>query len=122
MSAEQWAAIMRGDESYAGSPSFLRFEAAVQEPHAVPPHHPDASGPRGRGDPVHLCSAARDASFPRNTHFDTTRGNIEATGAEAFDLVIAEGRDPQRCTRSRATWTSRSSKRSCASTAMRSPA
>ena len=86
MSARQWAAVMYGDESYAGSPSFLRFEAAVAEPDAVPACHSDASGPRGGGD---FVSPARrpGRKMPSNTHFDTTRGNIEATGAEAIDLV-----------------------------------
>lgn len=94
MSTAQWAAVMRGDESYAGSPSFYRFEAAVQNltrfKHVIPTH-------QGRAAEAILFSIFGGAgrNIPNNTHFDTTRGNIEASGAMAHDLVIAEGRDPQ---------------------------
>ncbi len=93
MSAEQWAALQRGDESYAGSPSFHRFEAAVRElfpfPHVIPTH-------QGRAAEKILFSVIGGAGkvIPNNTHFDTTRANVEHTGAEAVDLVIAEGKKP----------------------------
>jgi tryptophanase len=93
MSAGQWSALMHGDESYAGSPSFHRFEAAVQElmpfQHIIPTH-------QGRAAERILMGivAGPDAIIPNNTHFDTTRANVEATGAEAVDLVIDEGHDP----------------------------
>lgn len=93
MSAAQWSAVMRGDESYAGSPSFHRFEAAVKNlapfKHVIPTH-------QGRAAEAILFSifGGPGQNIPSNTHFDTTRGNIEASGAAGHDLVIAEGRDP----------------------------
>ena len=93
MSADQWGGIMRGDESYAGSPSYHRFEDAVRElmpfDHIIPTH-------QGRAAERILMGivGGPDAIIPNNTHFDTTRANIEATGADARDLVIAEGTDP----------------------------
>lgn len=93
MSAAQWSGVMQGDESYAGSPSYHRFEAAVQElmpfTHVIPTH-------QGRAAERILMGivAGPDSIIPNNTHFDTTRANVEATGAEAVDLVIEEGYDP----------------------------
>lgn len=93
MSAAQWSAIMAGDESYAGSPSFFRFEAAVRDlmpfRHVIPTH-------QGRAAEAILFSilGGKGRKIPSNTHFDTTRGNIEASGAEAHDLPIAEGTRP----------------------------
>jgi tryptophanase len=93
MSRDQWAAIQHGDESYAGSPSWFVFLEAVQElfpfPQVIPTH-------QGRAAEKILFSAIAGPGkvVPNNTHFDTTRANVEFTGAEAVDLVIAEGRDP----------------------------
>ena len=95
MSAKQWAAIMIGDESYAGSPSFGRFEEAVR--HLMPFRHiiPTHQGRAAEAILFHLIGGS-GRKIPSNTHFDTTRGNIEATGAEAIDLPAPEGLDPAR--------------------------
>jgi len=93
MSRDQWAAIQRGDESYAGSPSWFAFRDAVRElfpfTHIIPTH-------QGRAAEKILYSVVGGAGkvIPNNTHFDTTRANVEFTGAEAVDLVIPEGREP----------------------------
>ncbi|HVB45754.1 MAG TPA: tryptophanase [Streptosporangiaceae bacterium] len=93
MSSEQWAAIQRGNEAYAGAPSFYRFRAAVTAlfpfAHVLPAH-------QGRAAEHILFTAVGGPGLivPNNTHFDTTRANIEFTGASAVDLPIAEGRQP----------------------------
>jgi tryptophanase len=93
MSRDQWAGIQRGDESYAGSPSWYRFVDAVRElfpfPHVIPTH-------QGRAAEKILFSVVGgpDKVIPNNTHFDTTRANVEYTGAEAIDLPTPEARDP----------------------------
>ena len=93
MSRDQWAAIQHGDESYAGSPSYFLFRDAVQHlfpyTHVIPTH-------QGRAAEKILFTvlAGPGKVIPNNTHFDTTRANIEFTGAEAVDLVIPEGADP----------------------------
>ncbi|CAB4540008.1 MAG: tryptophanase [Actinobacteria bacterium] len=93
MSRNQWAAIQHGDESYAGSPSWLLFKAAVQNlfpyKHVIPTH-------QGRAAEKILFTAmgGEGKLIPSNTHFDTTRANIEYSKAQAVDLVIPEGRDP----------------------------
>lgn len=94
MSSEQWAAVMRGDESYAGARSFYRFESRLQEitgfEHIIPTH-------QGRASERILFElvGGPDKVIPNNNHFDTTRANIEHSGARAVDLVITEGRDPK---------------------------
>jgi tryptophanase len=93
MSSEQWAGMQRGDESYAGSPSWYRFLESVRElfpfKHVIPAH-------QGRAAEKILFGVVGGPGMvvPNNTHFDTTRANVEFTGAEAVDLVIDEGRHP----------------------------
>ena len=94
MSTGQWAAIMRGDESYAGSESFYRLKAAVDDltgfQHMIPTH-------QGRAAERILFTVTCKAGqiVPSNTHFDTTRANIEYTGAHAVDLPLPEALDTQ---------------------------
>ena len=94
MSTEQWAAMMRGDESYAGSESFYRFEHGVREltgfQHVIPTH-------QGRAAERILFSILCKPGqiVPNNTHFDTTRANIEFNGARAVDLPLASSADTQ---------------------------
>jgi tyrosine phenol-lyase len=94
MSSLQWAGIMQGDESYAGSESFYRFEQVLHDltgfTHILPTH-------QGRASERILFELVGGAGnvIPNNNHFDTTRANIEHSGAEAVDLVIAEARDPR---------------------------
>ncbi|MGZ3626978.1 MAG: tryptophanase [Ktedonobacteraceae bacterium] len=93
MSAAQWGGMMQGDESYAGSSSFYKFEQSVQEitgfKHIIPTH-------QGRAAEHILFSTMCKSCdvIPNNFHFDTTRANIEANGAEARNLVIAEAYQP----------------------------
>jgi tyrosine phenol-lyase len=94
MSTEQWAGIMRGDESYAGSPSFSRFRDSVQNifgyKHVIPTH-------QGRAAERILFNVMckKGDVVPNNTHFDTTRANVEFVGAEAIDLPCGESRLPE---------------------------
>ena len=94
MSRDQWAGIQRGDESYAGSPSWFSFLDSVRDlfpfEHVIPTH-------QGRAAEKILFTAVGGPgkTVPNNTHFDTTRANVEYSGARAVDLVIPEGRDPK---------------------------
>jgi tryptophanase len=94
MSTHQWAAIMEGDESYAGSRSFDRFKASVQDifgyTHVIPTHQ----GRAAERILFHVMCKKGDV-VPNNTHFDTTRANVESVGAEAVDLLLPEGRQPE---------------------------
>ena len=93
MSSAQWAGIMMGDESYAGSPSFFRFEETVRSftgmPRVIPTH-------QGRASEKILFSITGGAGkvFISNTLFDTTRANIEFSGAAGIDLICPEGLHP----------------------------
>lgn len=94
MSAAQWAAMMTGDETYAGSESFFELQQAVQDlsgmPHVIPAH-------QGRAAEHILFAAAgvQGHMVLANNHFDTTRANVEYLHGEAIDLVVPQGRDPQ---------------------------
>lgn len=92
MSAEQWAGIMRGDESYAGSDSYFRFRDAVRDitglEHVIPTHQGRAA------ERILFTTVCKPGDVvPNNTHFDTTRANIEFIGAKAVDLPCAESAD-----------------------------
>jgi tyrosine phenol-lyase len=93
MSSAQWGALMQGDESYAGSRSFYRFESVVRDltgfAHIIPTH-------QGRAAERILFHSVLESGqvVPNNNHFDTTRANVEAERCEARDLVIPEGRVP----------------------------
>jgi tryptophanase len=94
MSSEQWAGMIRGDEAYAGARSWYHFEAVLRDltgmPHILPTH-------QGRASERILFELVGGPGkvIPSNNHFDTTRANIEHSGATAIDLVIAEGTQPR---------------------------
>src|SRR3712207_4823504 len=93
MSSRQWGGMLQGDESYAGSTSFRKFEAAVREitgfKHILPTHQGRAA------ERILFGTVCKPGDVvPNNAHFDTTRAHVEVCGAEARDLVIGEGRRP----------------------------
>src|SRR3954463_4663727 len=94
MSSEQWAGMIRGDEAYAGARSWYHFEAVLRDltgmPHILPTH-------QGRASERILFELVGGPGkvIPSNNHFDTTRANIEHSGARAVDLVIDEGKQPR---------------------------
>lgn len=94
MSAKQWAGIMDGDESYAGSRSFYRFEEMVKlitgMKYVIPTHQGRAA------EKILFSIVGQEGKFiPNNTHFDTTRANIEFSGANAVDLLNEDGKRPE---------------------------
>ncbi|SHF79944.1 tryptophanase [Fodinibius roseus] len=94
MSSKQWSGMIASDESYAGSSSFYKLESAVRDitgfKHLIPTHQGRAA------ENIFFTTIAREGDvIPSNTHFDTTRAHIEHAGAEARDLVIAEGHQPE---------------------------
>ncbi len=94
MSTHQWAGVMEGDESYAGSRSFDHFKHSVQDifgyTHVIPTHQ----GQAAERILFHVMCKKGDV-VPNNTHFDTTRANVEFVGAEAVDVPIPEAREPE---------------------------
>ena len=94
MSAEQWAGIMRGDESYAGSSSWKAMETEVKKLTGMPFILPTHQG-RAAERIIYSHLGGKGKTFISNTHFDTTRANIEFSGAEAIDIVITEGKNPE---------------------------
>jgi len=95
MSSKQWSGMIASDESYAGSSSYYRLESAVEDitgfKHLIPTHQGRAA------ENIFFTTIASEGDvIPSNTHFDTTRAHVEHAGAEARDLVIAEGKQPRK--------------------------
>jgi tryptophanase len=93
MSSNQWAGIMQGDESYAGSNSFYRLEESVKTITGMPLVIPTHQG-RAAEKIIFTILGDKGKYFISNTLFDTTRANIEFSGAEGIDLICEEGKHP----------------------------
>lgn len=93
MSSNQWAGIMQGDESYAGAKSWERMESVVHELTGLPYIFPTHQG-RAAERILYGCRGGKGRTFISNTHFDTTRANIEYSGAEAIDIPTPEANNP----------------------------
>lgn len=94
MSSDQWSALMRGDESYAGCRSFFEFEEVIKELMGFKYIFPTHQG-RAAERILFAVVGGEGKIIPNNTHFDTTRANIEFNATEALDLVIEEGKRPE---------------------------
>ena len=94
MSDNQWAAMLKGDESYAGSKSWIKLETVVKDLTGMPYILPTHQG-RAAERILYGILGGHDKIFISNTHFDTTRANIEFTGAQAIDIVYDEAKDPK---------------------------
>jgi tryptophanase len=95
MSSDQWSVMMKGDESYAGARSWQHMEKAIQDLTGCPFIIPTHQG-RAAESIMYSLLGGKDKIFISNTHFDTTRANIEYSGATAIDCLIPEGKDPGR--------------------------
>lgn len=93
MSSNQWAGMMQGDESYAGAKSWERMESTIHELTGLPYIFPTHQG-RAAERILYGCLGGKYKTFISNTHFDTTRANIEYSGAEAIDIPISEATNP----------------------------
>lgn len=93
MSSAQWAGMMMGDESYAGSPSFYRFESAVKDITGMSVVIPTHQG-RASEKILFSITGGKGKVFISNTLFDTTRANIEFAGGEGIDMICKEGKSP----------------------------
>lgn len=118
MSDRQWAAMMTGDESYAGASSYFRLRETISRLFGMPFFLPTHQG-RAAENVIFSALLKEGDIVPGNSHFDTTKGHIEFRRCHAVDCTIDDAADTQRSCRSKAKWTSPSSKSSCARTRAR---